>query len=234
MKIIFDNYNEQHESLKTLWGFSLYLEEYRLLFDTGSNGRVLLENMKALGIDIKEIRYLFISHAHWDHIGGIDSVLELNPDLTLFVPQSLSKHLIRDLRALAKEVVVIGEKPQKLFGPLYTTGLLGEEVPEHSLIIKSEKAVLITGCGHFGIANIVRHASEIIEKPIYLAVGGFHMMYSDKKEIEETIKELEKNGVSYVSPTHCSGDRAIAMFAQHFGRHCIPGGIGADIHLDEI
>lgn len=234
MKIIFDNYNEHYGDLRSLWGFSLYLEEYRLLFDTGSNGRVLLENMKALGIDIKEIRYLFISHAHWDHIGGIDSVLELNPDLTLFVPQSLSKHLIRDLRTLAKEVVVIGEKPQKLFDQLYTTGLLGEEVPEQSLIINSEKPVLITGCGHFGIANIVRRASEIIEKPIYLAVGGFHMMYSNKKEIEESIRELEKNGVSYVSPTHCSGDRAIAMFAEHFSTHYIPGGIGADIHVNDI
>lgn len=234
MKIIFENYNDQGELLRSLWGFSLYLEEYRLLFDTGSNGRVLLENMKTLGIDIKEIEYLFISHAHWDHIGGIDSVLELNPDLTLFVPQSLSKHLIRDLRALAKEVVVIGEQPQKLFDRLYTTGLLGEEVPEQSLIVNSEKPVVITGCGHFGIANIVRRASEIIEKPIYLAVGGFHLMYSSKKEIEETIRELEKNGVSCVSPTHCSGDRAITMFAHYFGTHYIPGGIGATIHLEEI
>jgi 7,8-dihydropterin-6-yl-methyl-4-(beta-D-ribofuranosyl)aminobenzene 5'-phosphate synthase len=231
MKIIFDNYNEHYGDLISLWGFSLYLEEYRLLFDTGSNGRVLLENMRALDIDIKEIKYLFISHAHWDHIGGIDSVLELNPDLTLFVPQSLSRHLIRDLRTLAKEVVVIGEKPQKLFDRLYSTGLLGEEVPEQSLIINNEKPALITGCGHFGIADIVRRASEVVGKPIYQAVGGFHMMHSTEKEIEKTVTVLEKNGVSYVSPTHCSGDRAIAMFAEHFGREYIPGGIGAEIPL---
>ncbi|MFT7879439.1 MAG: MBL fold metallo-hydrolase [Sulfurimonas sp.] len=231
MKIIFDNYNEYYGDLRSLWGFSLYLEEYRMLFDTGSNGRVLLENMKALDIDIKEIRYLFISHAHWDHIGGIDSVLELNPGLTLFVPQSLSKHLIHDLRTLANEVIVIGEKPQKLFDRLYSTGLLGEEVPEQSLIIDSEKPVLITGCGHFGIANIVQRASEVVGKPIYQAVGGFHMMHSSKKEIEETVSALEKNGLTSVAPTHCSGDRAIAMFAEHFGKDYTPGGLGAEIPL---
>ncbi|MFT7004322.1 MAG: 7,8-dihydropterin-6-yl-methyl-4-(beta-D-ribofuranosyl)aminobenzene 5'-phosphate synthase [Sulfurimonas sp.] len=36
----------------------------------------------------------FITHSHWDHIGWIDSILELNPDITLFVPSSISKHQI--------------------------------------------------------------------------------------------------------------------------------------------
>ncbi|MCB5272355.1 MAG: MBL fold metallo-hydrolase [Candidatus Cloacimonetes bacterium] len=229
MKILFDNYNYDYKALKALWGFSIYLEEYRLLFDTGSNGRVLLENMKALGIDVKEVRYLFISHAHWDHIGGLDSVLEANPELTLFVPQSLSKHLIRDLGTLAKEVVVIKKGPQKLFGELYTTGLLGTEVPEQSLIIKREKPVLITGCGHFGVANIARHAARAIEKPIDLVIGGFHLMHSDRETIEREITALRENGVTSVCPTHCSGEKAIAMFARHFGTHYIRGGIGAEI-----
>ena len=135
MQIVFDNYNYSHPELKSLWGLSAYLEAYRLLFDTGSNGRVLLNNMKALDIDPEEVDYLFISHSHWDHIGGLDSLLELNPDLTLFVPESLSKHLIKDLRLLAKEVIVITDKPQRLFENLYSTGILGEEVPEQSLII---------------------------------------------------------------------------------------------------
>ncbi|MEA3418892.1 MAG: MBL fold metallo-hydrolase [Campylobacterota bacterium] len=229
MKILFDNYNYNYPALKSLWGFSAYLEEYRLLFDTGSNGRVLLENMKALDVDIEEIAYLFVSHSHWDHIGGMDSVLEANPDITLFVPESLSKHLINDLRMLAKEVIVIMDKPQRLFGNLYTTGILGEEVPEQSLIIDGEKPVVVTGCGHFGIENIVDTASQIIDKTIYLAVGGFHLMYSDEREILETISSLKRSGLEFVSPTHCSGDQAMAMFAKSFGDHYIQGGIGASI-----
>ena len=231
MKILFDNYNYSYSELKSLWGFSAYLEEYHLLFDTGSNGRVLLENMKALDVDIEEIEYLFVSHSHWDHIGGLDSILELNPDMTLFVPESLSKHLIRDLEQLAKEVVIITNNPQRLFDDLYTTGLLGEEMPEQSLIIDGEKPVVLTGCGHFGIENIVNRASQIIDKKIYLAAGGFHLMYSDEKKILETIASLKKCGVKLVSPTHCSGDQAIALFAESFGDQYIQGGIGARIAI---
>ena len=231
MKILFDNYNYNYPELKSLWGFSAYLEEYHLLFDTGSNGRVLLENMKALDVAIEEIETLFLSHSHWDHIGGLDSILEINPDITLFVPESLSKHLIKDLRQLAKEVVIITDEPQRLFDNLYTTGLLGDEMPEQSLIIDGEKPVVITGCGHFGIDNIVNRASQIIDKKIYLAAGGFHLMYSDEREILETIASLKRSAVEFVSPTHCSGDQAIALFAQSFGDHYIQGGIGARIAI---
>ena len=233
MQIVFDNYNYSHPELKSLWGFSAYLEAYRLLFDTGSNGRVLLNNMKALDIDPKEVDYLFISHSHWDHIGGLDSLLELNPDLTLFVPESLSKHLIKDLRLLAKEVIVITDKPQRLFENLYSTGILGEEVPEQSLIIDGEKPVVITGCGHFGIENIVSIASKAIDKPIRQVIGGFHLLHSDEGTIMETILKLKRIGVEWASPTHCSGDQAIELFAKSFGDHYIQGGIGARIKIND-
>lgn len=231
MQILFDNYNYTHPELKSLWGFSAYLKTYRLLFDTGSNGRVLLENMKALGVDPGEIDYLFITHSHWDHAGGVDSILELNPDITLFVPESLSKHLIKDLRRLAKEVIVTSDKSQRLFDNLYTTGILGEEMPEQSLIINGSKPVVITGCGHFGIENIVAIASEVISKPIRQVIGGFHLLHSDEEAIRETIVKLKEYGMEWVTPTHCSGDQAIEMFSQSFGTHYARGGIGAKIVL---
>lgn len=231
MTIVFDNYNYCYPELKSLWGFSAYLAKYHLLFDTGSNGPALLENIKALDLDVSEIKYLFISHAHWDHIGGLDIILECNPDITLFVPESLSKHLIKDLRTLAKEVIVITDRPQRLFGHLYSTGLLGEETPEQSLIIDGEKPVVITGCGHYGIDKITDKASEVIEKPIHLAIGGFHLMHSSKEEILETISSLKSSGVKFVCPTHCTGNQAIEIFEKSFGDHYIQGGIGAKIKI---
>ena len=93
MIILFDNYNN-HTACQSLWGFSAYFEEYKLLFDTGSNGRVLLKNMQELGVDVKEIKYMFITHSHWDHIGGIDSILELNPERRNH-PALSHEHLIR-------------------------------------------------------------------------------------------------------------------------------------------
>ncbi len=223
--ILFDNYKNS-STCQTLWGFSLYLGRYNLLFDTGSNGRVLLQNIKKLNINIQDIKYLFITHSHWDHIGGIDSILELNPDITLYLPSSLSKHLIKDLKTLSKDVVICSKKPQHLFGNLYTTGILGDEMPEQSLIIDEEETKLISGCGHYGIHKIVNVAKKIINKDIKFVIGGFHLLRSDNKMIQHTIDELIKSDVSKVLPTHCTGDKAIKMFEHTFGKNYIKGGVG--------
>jgi len=215
MKILFDNY-KVCDTCHSLWGFSAYFEEYKLLFDTGSNGRVLLKNMQELGVDVNEIKYIFITHSHWDHIGGLDSIIEINPDVTLFVPASLSKHLIKDLKGLVKELIVCGKKPMHLFENLYTTGLLGSETPEQSLIFDSSTTMLLTGCGHFGIENITKVAKEVIKKDIQCVMGGFHLLRSNDEKISDTIKSLKAIGVRCAKPTHCSGDRAIELFNENF------------------
>ncbi|SFV75811.1 Metal-dependent hydrolases of the beta-lactamase superfamily II [hydrothermal vent metagenome] len=216
IQILFDNY-EVCNQCQSLWGFSAYLKEYKLLFDTGSNGRVLLKNMQHLKIDVKEIKYIFITHAHWDHIGGIDSIIELNPNVTLFVPSSLSKHLINDLKTLVKEVVICTKKPQKLFANLYTTGVLGDDIPEQSLIIQNnDKNSVLTGCGHFGIENITKVAQAVIQQNITCVMGGFHLLKSDETTILQTIHTLKQMGVQCAKPTHCSGDKAIQLFSQKF------------------
>ena len=228
MKILFDNYN-YGSSCKSLWGFSVYLSKYKLLLDTGSNGRILLQNMKELDIDIKKIKYIFITHSHWDHIGGIDSILEINNNITIFTPSSLSKHLINDLKSLTKKVIICYDKPQKLINNIYTTGLLGEETPEQSLIINDDYPKVITGCGHYGIKNIVKISKKVIGKNIKMAIGGFHLLYKEKNEILQSIKDLQNLGVKKVLPTHCTGDIGIELYKQYFKNNYIQGGVGKDI-----
>ena len=215
MQILFDNHpicDECH----SLWGFSAYLKEYKLLFDTGSNGRVLLKNMQKLNINIDEIEYIFITHSHWDHIGGLDSIIELNPNITLFIPSSLSKHLIKDLKSMVKNVIICTKKPMKLFDNLYTTGLLGSDMPEQSLIIDAKEPIVLSGCGHFGIENITQVAKEFLKKDILHIKGGFHLLNSDELKIAETVNKLKTMGVIYSEATHCTGLKAMNIFSREF------------------
>ncbi len=225
IKILFDNTTKG-----SLWGFSLYLEEYKLLFDTGSNGRVLLENMKNLRVSVKDIEYLFISHSHWDHIGGIDSVLELNKNITMFVPNSLSKHFIKDLKSLTKKLEVI-DTSKEITNSLYTTGVLGSKMPEQSLIIDDEYPKLITGCGHYGIENIVKKAKNVINKDIKIVIGGFHLFSKSEDELKNIAFKLRNLGVEKVLPTHCTGEKAFRVFQDIFKEGCFKGGIGQTLEL---
>ncbi len=230
MVILFDNYTYKN-SCKSLWGFSLYLKEYKLLFDTGSNGRVLLQNMKEANIDPKEIEYIFISHFHWDHIFGIDSLLELNSNITLILPNSFCETFAEDLKTLTKEIIIINEKSQKLFRDIYTTGVLGKETPEQSLIINDDYPKLITGCGHYGVENITKIAKWVVDNDIKMAIGGFHLFEKSEKDIQNSIEKLKKLGIQSVLPTHCTGDKAIELFRESFGENFYSGGVCREIFI---
>jgi len=93
--VIYDN--EALLNLKSGWGFSCLVEnEKKVLFDTGWDGTILLSNLKALGINPKDIDIVVLSHDHWDHIGGLAQLLDVNPDVDVYVPSSFSK---RDWRS---------------------------------------------------------------------------------------------------------------------------------------
>ena len=227
--IVFDNY-KANEKLESFWGFSCMIND-NFLFDTGSNGRALIRNMVKMGFDIEKLEYLFISHPHWDHIGGIDSVVDVNRNLILYLPDSLSSLYIRDLKRLSKEVKVINEYPRKLFDNFYSTGVM-HPIGEHSLVIdEGEFGIVVVGCSHPGITNIVKRAKEILNKPILYAIGGFHLMRSSEEEIIEIVKEMKNLGVEYVTPTHCTGDLAIEIFRDEYGENYIPGGVGRIIEF---
>ena len=227
--IVFDNYTA-NEKLESFWGFSCMIND-NFLFDTGSNGRALVRNMVKMGFDIEKLECLFISHPHWDHIGGIDSIVDINKNLTLFLPDSLSQLYIRDLKRLSKEVKVIHEYPVKLFDGFYSTGVM-HPIGEQSLVIdEGEFGIVVTGCSHPGITNIVKRAKDILNKPILYAIGGFHLMRSSEVEIIEVVREMKNLGVEYVTPTHCTGDLAIEMFKEAYGENYIPGGVGRIIEF---
>jgi len=78
----------------SFWGehglaFLVESKDGRLLFDTGAGGAVLLHNMQSAGIDAHSVTALAVSHAHYDHTGGLPAFLELRPGLPLFANADL-------------------------------------------------------------------------------------------------------------------------------------------------
>jgi 7,8-dihydropterin-6-yl-methyl-4-(beta-D-ribofuranosyl)aminobenzene 5'-phosphate synthase len=231
LSILFDNY-PFHPQLTALWGFAalIRLPQQNILFDTGSNGRVLLKNMKALDIDPSTLDLLFLSHPHWDHMGGLDSLLEVKPELHLVLHEGFSKHLIHDLRGQCATLTVVGATPQSIAPGVSSTGLLNSEPPEHALLIETDElTLLISGCAHPGIATIVEGASRMLQRKVDAVIGGFHLMAADADRIAHTIERLQTLGVTKVLPTHCSGDQAIAALHTAYGEDCFEGGVGRQI-----
>ncbi len=89
----------QSESCKPKHGLSLYIEtpKHKILFDLGPNN-LLLKNADALGVNLKDIDTVVISHGHVDHCGGLKSFLSVNSKAKIYLrPQALDKHYVKVL-----------------------------------------------------------------------------------------------------------------------------------------
>jgi 7,8-dihydropterin-6-yl-methyl-4-(beta-D-ribofuranosyl)aminobenzene 5'-phosphate synthase len=233
LTIVYDN-NEYDPRLETKWGFSCLVEgfEKTILFDTGGDSGTLLSNMKKLKIDPNEIDAIVLSHIHGDHVGGLSGFLEENSDVIVHVPASFPSSFKDTVRSFGAEVVEVSEA-EELFTSVYTTGEIGNGIKEQSLIVASSQGlVVITGCAHPGVVNIVRKATDMLAgKPVYLVIGGFHMSGASTHQIQSVIEGFRQSGVRKVAPCHCSGDETRKLFREEYGEAYIDSGAGKIITL---
>lgn len=241
-------------------GLSFYIEtkKHRLLVDSGATD-LFLHNAKILGIDLRKVDTMILSHGHYDHAGGIPAFIDLNPDASIYMKDSCGEdyyHLKNDGakyigidKSITKQkqcVLVHGdlEIDDELF--LFTDILpkryrakgslslkrkvAGEFVQdtfchEQSLVLAQEgKRILLSGCAHSGILNILDRYMEIFHSEPDMVIGGFHLMQEEPYSAEEVqnIRQLahELAGMRTIFYTgHCTGKAAIGMMKEIMGEH---------------
>jgi len=233
--IICDN-KAYDDNLQAAWGFSSLVTgpEKTILFDTGPDKSVLFNNMKKLAIEPNSIDTVVLSHIHGDHTTGLASLLQNNTDITVYLLKSFPKKFKTGSSAHAERVVEV-EKPLEICENVYSTGTLGTVFKEQSLIMRTEAGlVVITGCAHPGVVNIIRTAKKLFVDDIFLLLGGFHLEWASKSKIEKTILALEQEHVRFLAPCHCTSEKAKACFASHFREHYLDVGAGKKIILNQL
>jgi len=230
--IVYDN-NEYDKNLKTAWGFSclVELEDKKILFDTGGDSLTLLSNMEKLKMDLKEIDIVVLSHIHGDHTGGLTGVLEKNPDVTVYIPKSFPNSFKDEIKSYGSSFIEVSN-PNKIFNGVLSTGEIGTWIKEQSLIITTEKGlVVITGCAHPGIVDIVRKAKEITKENVHLVTGGFHLSAASDTDLTQIVNTFRELDVKKVGPCHCSGDRCRELFEKEYGDDFVEVGVGRKIKI---
>jgi 7,8-dihydropterin-6-yl-methyl-4-(beta-D-ribofuranosyl)aminobenzene 5'-phosphate synthase len=226
MITVYDN-TAYDPSLACEWGFGAWIEhgEHTFLFDTGGDGTRLMRNMEKLGLDPQRVETVILSHEHSDHTGGLLALLNTGVEPTVYLLKPFPASFKKLLRRLTTVVEVQG--PQEIFPGVYTTGDVGGFPAEQALVVETpEGAVVVTGCAHPGIVRIVRQAHRMVAGEIALVVGGFHLGDHSQSQVRQIISEFREMGVRNVSPTHCTGENAIATFAEEYGEGYIEGGAG--------
>lgn len=194
LTVIYDN--NANQDFTGSWGFAALVETSleTLLFDTGWDGTLLLRNMRRLNIDPTRIRKLVVSHQHWDHIGGIPEILQINPRLEVYVPASFSENLKKEIEKRATLIEI--KEPVEISQGIRSTGELGDKVKEQALILDTGNGCyVLTGCAHPGIAAILNIAN--CYGKVKGILGGLH----DNEEFERL------KGMKLIAAGHCTAHR---------------------------
>jgi 7,8-dihydropterin-6-yl-methyl-4-(beta-D-ribofuranosyl)aminobenzene 5'-phosphate synthase len=128
---------------------------------------------------------------------------------------------------LADSIYFLGEIPRLTDFEAQKTAFFymdkGEKIPDFisddtALAIETEKGlVIITGCSHAGICNIVEYAKQVTrQSKVHAIIGGFHLL-GNREQLEKTIKYFKRNKVEHLYPMHCTDLASLSEFYEAFG-----------------
>jgi len=86
---LYDAFGKSEHDLIKDFGFSTLIKYNgkTILFDAGSDADIFKNNISALGINLTDVDLVVLSHAHMDHMNGIDYLLKLNPNVKIYLPK---------------------------------------------------------------------------------------------------------------------------------------------------
>jgi len=232
--VLYDNYIFS-EGLKTDWGFSCIIKgtEKVILFDTGTKSDILFHNINKLNVNPKDVELIAISHIHGDHTGGLSALLEKNNKVIVYLPVSFPDEFVSKVEKAGAKAITV-DKSVEICKGVSLTGEMGVQIKEQSLVLNTSKGlVVITGCAHPGIVDIVKRAKEVVDKKIYLVCGGFHLLSKSEDEVKQIISQFKDLGVIKVGASHCTGDRAIELFKQAYKENFVRMGVGKVIRIPD-
>lgn len=202
------------------WGLSVLIDG-DILFDTFYNYKKLSKKLKRNEVELDQLKSIIISHDHWDHTGGLWGLLESRHGLDVYLPSratNKTKKRVNDAGAKLIDLQDIKQvKPAIYVSNELDGSFSGGVVAEHNVVIKADKGlVVLVGCAHPGIVEIIQKIKKDFDTPIYGVMGGFHLMNSSAKEITACANALKAEGLKMVAPTHCTGWRAEIIMKRVF------------------
>jgi len=235
-------------------GLSFYIEteNKRILFDTGASN-IFRSNASRLNIDLEKIDHIVLSHGHFDHGDGLqfieNAALICHPECFIKryskggyrniglkltqneIQERFDLQIFREPYEISNDIYYLGEIPRNTDFESQETSFVTEGGAEDFIIddtglaiVTKAGLVIVSGCAHSGICNMIDHAINVTGIPhINLVIGGFHLKSIDH-QTKKTIEYLKKKDIQQVMPSHCTMDPALSEFYRHFGKNEVLAG----------
>ena len=219
ISVLSDNRTVDPERFGCEHGLSVFVQtpSAKILLDTGASG-LFATNAALMGIDLSDVDFVFLSHGHSDHVGGLKAFLDLNSKAKIIVspkavsgsfysergvrhsiscdwPLSQMRHRtisVTDTMTLADRLHIIADIPQRhplpLGNRLLSVRREGGLVPDD---FSHEMAIYVDGLLYTGCAhNGLENILEACPWPVDTVIGGFHLLDSNGMHSFESEEEL--------------------------------------------
>ena len=242
-------------------GFSVLIDQEgnRVQFDTGQTG-AFVKNAEHLGLNLETLDAVVLSHGHYDHTGGMPTLLENLKRKTPFYigrefflpkykrleddsykyngnpfPQELlmGKNSPAEVHIVEDDVIVLS-KTMVLFKNFsrvtdfekvnpkfyiktdagYEPDLFADEIALG--IITENGLVLVVGCSHVGIVNILEHVKQKMNLPVAAVLGGTHLVEAEDVRLTKTVEALKGYNIKKIAVSHCTGEEGIKRLRKEF------------------
>jgi 7,8-dihydropterin-6-yl-methyl-4-(beta-D-ribofuranosyl)aminobenzene 5'-phosphate synthase len=150
--------------------------------------------------------------------------------------------LHQDFLEVEKGMFLTGEVPRKtsfekpdprLFSEI--DGNMVQDIfwDDQSLILDTEKGlILVLGCAHSGMINIINHVVNKSGKDKFYAIlGGTHLDFLTPEQLENSIQSLKKLTIEKIGVSHCTGMKAAFRLHQEFGDRFLYGCVGSVLEV---
>ena len=256
---IYDNRAPEGSKAVSDWGFSVAIDYQgkKILFDSGRRAGIFKKNAETYGIDPTGIEMAFLSHDHDDHVNGFDYMLRVNPDFRVLPAQRPfsgrrrgdgprrrvpARHEVPSPptasmwpRAGRSPPACMQSPPRASWwaacgGTRRRTSLTRHPSCRWGWSTMTGPLTLISGCSHSTIENIVAEAKRASGREVSLVIGGFHTSPYPVEQVRKMARYLKDDlGVTQVAPTHCTGEDAIGVFREMYGKSFLPFMLGSKI-----
>lgn len=244
-------------------GLSIHMEtkHHRILMDVGPGGE-FLHNAALLDLDISGVDLCAISHGHDDHGGGLGLFLQENSLAPVYLSErafhptfsgekpigldrSLEHHpQIRKIGKMCRvdeQVLLLSDIPGDRLLPAANHHLMDENGRDgfsHEMVMLVEEdgvLVLLGGCAHRGIVNILCHVKETVGRYPDAVVSGLHLsggpggaLMADEKYLDELAEELLSTGAMFYS-CHCTGQEGLKRLKNRMGEKLVAVSAGQQL-----
>lgn len=108
--------------------------------------------------------------------------------------------------------------------------LVHDDIPDDQSVVlnvSGKGLVILSGCSHAGIVNILHYARELAGvDTIWAVLGGFHLTGARSSLLERTVQEVKALEPQLVAPMHCTGFEATNMFAREMPEAFVLNSVG--------